>query len=436
MEMVKRVNIVLLLIIVLIVTRFLLFIYLDGKLPMPVRDQALYLHVASRIASGNGLSIGEDLIYLKFLMSGDSVLGKSWQDDPLYAFGIARLERPTATIEPGYPFLLGIVFMVTGKVVGAVFLLNLAASFIGAFCIYTLIKERWGERSAIAGSLFWVLYPYFVYYNAYAMSDSLHISLLAIVIYITHKTEKKEIRWAFFAGMATGFLFLVRSTVIFIPVLQIIYMIKTNHSGIFKRILVLSAGFLLLIAPWVIRNQIEMGEAVLFPTKGALNLWMRNNPEVLEDEGINIPDEMVESINRTDLLEFPEFSDSQNEIERSRILQDRAFSFIRANPVFFLRLSIQRLIGFISPVGGTIRSGLSFLTGFFLYLPVLFLAFWQLIRKRRDSFAIFLGLLFICYALLHAFAHGGVRYRLPVDTCLIILASSVFCSGKRGKIKG
>ena len=44
-------------------------------------------------------------------------------------------------------------------------------------------------------------------------------------------------------------------------------------------------------------------------------------------------------------------------------------------------------------------------------------------RRRRDGKVILLVSIFILYLALHSLAHGGVRYRLPVDTILIILAS-------------
>ncbi|MBN1433167.1 hypothetical protein JW921_00290, partial [Candidatus Fermentibacterales bacterium] len=201
-----------------------------------------------------------------------------------------------------------------------------------------------------------------------------------------------------------------------------------------KRLLpvaMLLAGLLVAVSPWMIRNWIEMGEPLLFPTKGALNLWMRNHPEVLEMEGLGTAGESVSTLRRADLLEYPDFEDAPGEIERSRQIQGRALGFIAANPVYFARLSLDRFLAFMSPAGTTAGGFASRAIGYALYVPILLIAVWQVVRNARDPAVVLLAVVFLAYAALHALAHGGVRYRLPVDGCLIMLAATLLATRRK-----
>ena len=401
------------------------FIYLGGYFPEPPRDQGIYLRMAGRITSGDGFSFSEDLGWLKNLRTGETSLGTTWSGDPEYIFGMVPVETPTAILEPGYPIILALMFLIAGPATGAVFLLNCFFVLIGAWALWRMVEENWGKKQAFFATLIWSLYPYYVYYSAYAMTDSIHISMLPLIMWLTMRSVK-TMKSGFPAGFASGFLFLIRSTAVFLLPLQMFYLFLKKK---WKTSFFLLAGFTVCCVPWVVRNQIKLGSPVFLPTKGSLNLWMRNNPEIIAMEGIILPGWIEDGINRRDLLEYPSMEGLSTELERSSILSERANQFIFANPVLFLYLSVVRFSLFISPVGGTLKNPIFILVGFLIYLPLLLFGVIEIIRRRRDSRILFLGSFFLVYLLLHSLAHGGVRYRLPVETVLII-ASVLFISRK------
>ncbi|NOQ23455.1 MAG: hypothetical protein GQ565_12520 [Candidatus Aegiribacteria sp.] len=403
------------------------FITLDGSIPRPLRDQGIYIRMAGRVASGQGLSYCSDICWLKNNSEEESTLQHALSSAPGYIFGIVPEETPTASIEPGYPLLLGFLFMLFGPITGAVFLLNCSIAILGALAIWKLVSENWGTKAALLASLTWAVYPYYVYYSAYAMTDSLHISMLPILTWLTLRSVSNY-RSGFSAGIVSGLLFLIRSTVIFLLPLQMLYLFlrKRWKAGLF-----LFAGFVLCCIPWVVRNQVELGSPVLLPTKGSLNLWMRNSPDIIAIEGIILPEWIDDGINRRDLLEYPLMDGAVTELERSSILSERATAFIIANPVLILYLSMIRFVLFISPVGGTIDSIFSLFVGILIYLPVLVMAVIEIIHRRRDGRILFLACVFLIYLGLHSLAHGGVRYRLPVDMVLIVF-TALFISRRAG----
>lgn len=407
--------------------RMVWFMALGGSIPRPLRDQGIYIRMAGRVASGEGLSFSSDICWLKNNSRGESPLQDALSSAPGYMFGIVPVETPTASIEPGYPLILGYLFMLFGPITGAIFLLNCFVAILGALAIWKLVSENWGTKAAMIASLMWAVYPYYVYYSAYAMTDSIHISMLPILAWLTIRSGNNY-RSGFSAGVISGLLFLIRSTVIFLLPLQMIYLFlkKRWKTGLF-----LFAGFVLCCIPWVVRNQIELGSPVLFPTKGSLNLWMRNNPDIIAIERNILPEWIDEGINRRDLLEYPSMDGAVTELERSSILSERATRFITANPVLFLYLSMIRFVLFISPVGGTVNNIISLFVGILIYLPILVIGVIEIIHRRRDSRILFLACIFLIYLGLHSLAHGGVRYRLPVDMVLIT-GTALFISRRAG----
>jgi len=405
------------------------FAMLGGSLPSPDRDQRFYLRLADSFAAGNGLSFSEETAWYKSVFREDSFVAENWSGESGYLFGVIPAGEPTAAIEPGYPLLLGLLFLLTGPVAGAVFMVNCAAALLGAWAVWKLVGTGWGEGAGITAALAWTVYPYFVYYTAYAMTDSLHISLLPVVIWLTVRASDTG-RGGLLAGASSGILFLFRSTVLFIVPVQAAYLLIRRR---WRAGAALIAAFAACCLPWVVRNQIELGAPILLPTKGSLNLWMRNNPEALEIEGQNLPDWIMDGLKRPELMAYPSMEGLETELERSTALSERAAEFMMANPVLITYLSARRFLEFMSPIGGTMGGLGPALVGFVTYLPLLAAALVETFRRRRDGRVLFMAAVFAAYAGMHSLSHGGVRYRLPVDTVLIILATLMLARRLRWK---
>lgn len=405
--------------------RMLWFVLLGGELPLPSRDQSLYIHTAGRILSGHGLSISSDLGLLKSLRNPSSGSENSWTEDPEYHFGIAPADTPTAVMEPGYPVLLALFFGLFGASAGAVFSLNTAFALAGAFAVKKLATDAFGEIQGFTASLFWSLYPPLIYYTAYAMTETAHAALLMVSVMCLFQAASGR-GSGISAGLSLGLFFLVRATAIFLLPLELIYLFWRKK---WKAAAVLTAGFAMAAAPWVIRNSVAMGEPLLMPTKGSLNLWMRNNPQMLSQEGIRVPEGIP--VNSPGLLDFPEFTPGSGELERTAVLGESAWSFIAVNPKLMIWLAMERAIAFISPGGGTLGDSAG-MAGMLFY-PVMAAGIIGLWRNRKKKETIFLAVVFLFYLLMHAAAHGGVRYRIPVDPVFLIGMAALCGCGKDGE---
>lgn len=408
---------------VVLLPRFLLFFYLGGELPQPVRDQALYIHTAGQIATGHGFSFSSDLGLMKNLRNTDDSPQQHWTGSSDYMFGLAPVDTPTAVMEPGYPVLLALFFSLFGAVSGSVFSLNLLFALGGAFAVRKLVMDVWGAESGLMAAILWSLYPPFVYYSAYAMTETAHFALLIISSMFVLSAGRGESK-GFLAGIVTGAFFLIRATALFLVPLQLVYLAWRRR---WKSLLFLSAGFVVAVSPWVVRNWISLGEPVLMPTKGSLNMWMRNNPEVLALEGIFVPADIP--VNNLSMLEYPSTDSIPGELERSRALGESARNYMLSNPRLMIWLSWNRAIDFLAPGGSTLGSR-GMLAGLLIYPLMLFggIGLW---RNRSHPEILFLIALFVLYLLMHAMAHGGVRYRLPVDSVFLVGIALVTCCEKR-----
>jgi len=395
-----------------VLPRLLWFSYLEGELPLPARDQALYLHTAGRLLNGDGFSFSRELGLLKNVRTDTGNAQRVWADDADYVFGLAPVETPTAVMEPGYSVLLALVFSLFGAVSGAVFSLNMIFAVAGAFAVKKLVTDVWGVESGLMAALLWALYPPYVYYTAYAMTETIHCSLLIVSTMLVFSAGRGK-GTGFLAGVSTGAFFLIRSTAVFILPLQMLYLAWRRK---WKALLFAAAGFVVAVSPWVIRNIVSMGEPVLMPTKGSLNLWMRNNPEVLALEGIFTPAHIP--VNSIELLQYPSTDSIPGELARSRALGASAREYIYRNPRLMAWLAVERAVSFLGPGGSTLGER-GQIAGLLFYPLILFgtIGLW---RNRSHPESAFLFALFVLYLLMHAAAHGGVRYRLPVDSVFLI----------------
>ncbi|MCK5036301.1 MAG: glycosyltransferase family 39 protein, partial [Candidatus Sabulitectum sp.] len=206
-----------------ILPRMLLFFYLGGELPDPSRDQPLYIRMAARIAQGDGLSFSADEGLVKNLLTGINDPQPLWTAEDDYVFGLAPVETPTAVMEPGYPVLLGVFFRLFGGVTGSVFSLNLLFALGGAFAVWKLVKKVWGAEAGLMAGILWAIYPPYVYYSAYAMSETAHFAMLMISSMYVLAAGRGESR-GLLAGISTGVFFLIRATAFFLIPFQLAYL--------------------------------------------------------------------------------------------------------------------------------------------------------------------------------------------------------------------
>lgn len=167
-----------------------------------------------------------------------------------------------------------------------------------------------------------------------------------------------------------------------------------------------------LLSPWIVRNAMLLHAFVPFTTSATWNLWHGNNDYDAADET---------RVARV-LADVPE-------IQRSRMYLAMAADNIAQHPIWFLRRCAVRFGQFWNPLPNApeYRSGLFPWVSGLSFGPVLLLALgavWTYRGRWRELLPIYA--LIGYFTLVHVLTLASIRYRLPIEPYLIVLASGAF----------
>jgi hypothetical protein len=162
---------------------------------------------------------------------------------------------------------------------------------------------------------------------------------------------------------------------------------------------------------------------VLVSTNGGYNLWLGNHPGVKASTG-----------NRTEVPGMEEealrsWSLPGNEATRDSAFTHEALDYIAADIPRFLRLSLSKSLELWALYRKPMTEDrphlglekLASLLSYGLLLP--FALVWLLVSLPRNRVAVLVLLLFLVYSLVHAVILSKVRFRLPLDSFVIIYGS-------------
>jgi 4-amino-4-deoxy-L-arabinose transferase-like glycosyltransferase len=413
-------------------------------------DQGLYDRLAISVAQGQGLSFRRSDAELKRAGNAErsDSLGE-WVRRPDLHFGITPAEQPSSVIPPLYPVFLGLVYKVAGQ--SNYLVVRLLQALFGALAALAIFGAarccfRGNLPAAVIAGAITALYPYLVYYTGLLAGENLYVPLLAATAWALTclvsgpgaalpGSGERVVRTlstsllSMILGLFAGLTFLTRESIIlFLPLAALLLFFALGRRRGLAAVLLCGLAFAVTVSPWVIRNYRVHGEFVLLPTKGGLNLWMRNHPDVVRPEfleaGLGFPDGLAASLEKTELLEYPDL-EGLSEVQRNRLITGRAVTFIIANPGYFASLCMRRFVWLMSVTGGKSRGLLYLLAGLLSYGLVLPLAASgaYLAWRRRVRGALVPAALILYTIGLHTLFHGGIRYRLPVDPLMGILAA-------------
>jgi 4-amino-4-deoxy-L-arabinose transferase-like glycosyltransferase len=434
-----------------LLARLVFALVLPGDRLLPAGgDQGLYDRLAASVAQGRGLSFRQSDADLK--RAGNAERSDSladWVRRPDHHFGITPAEQPSSVIPPLYPVSLGLVYRVAGN--SNYLVVRLLQSLLGALAALAIYGTarccfRSDVLAAVLAGAVAALYPYLVYYTGLLAGENLYVPLLSATAWaltclvagpgvaLPGGGEQGRCRLsptalALLVGLFSGLTFLTRSSIIlYLPLAALLMLYALGRRRGVMAVLLCGLAFAVTVSPWVVRNYRVHDEFVLMPTKGGLNLWMRNHPDVVRQEfleaGLGFPDGLAARLEKTELLEYPDL-EGLSEVERNQLITRRAVSFISANPRYFASLCVRRFVWLMSVTGSRSRGMLYLVVGLLSYGLVLPLAAsGAYLAWRRRIRGALVPVSLVLYTIgLHTLFHGGIRYRLPVDPLMGILAA-------------
>ncbi|NJL33504.1 MAG: hypothetical protein HC893_06170 [Chloroflexaceae bacterium] len=332
-------------------------------------------------------------------------------------------------------FLAGL-FALFGMHIATVLLVQAVLSLGTLLLLAELARSMF--ESHRAGVMAAVLAAVFLPYASYAsqlLSETLFTFLMAATLLLAEAARRRDLdwRWLLMCGMVWALATLTRPISLFALPLGVGLVL---FSGLLRRIIrqpavealpprrrligavALVAGFVLLLAPWSLRNYAVHGHFILVDTNGGTSFWLGN---------LRAPDERE--------LQFVWNETIPNLAERQQVAVARALENIRAEPLLFLsRLRNKavslwqfdvRLFAANAPIGITLdeRSLAFAVASDVQYVLLLLLALVGIVFARRHEHHLVLLLWPVYGTLLSAVSLGHPRLRLPLIIFAFVYAA-------------
>jgi 4-amino-4-deoxy-L-arabinose transferase-like glycosyltransferase len=192
---------------------------------------------------------------------------------------------------------------------------------------------------------------------------------------------------------------------------------RRSWGSVLRPMAILLAVYAVAMSPWWAHNLTAYGQFVRLHTGGGLVAFVGHHPDNIEGGGLA-------SAPALDLSPWLAIDDP---IERDQALWSTASDFVAADPARFARRSVNRLMRLWRPWPNAsgYRSPLVLAIWGVTFLPLLGLAVVHLGRhsRRVGRSALLLWLPVVYLTAVHTLTLASVRYRLPIEPLLILLAA-------------
>jgi 4-amino-4-deoxy-L-arabinose transferase-like glycosyltransferase len=178
--------------------------------------------------------------------------------------------RPTAFRPPGYPYLLGAAYHVFGAdrepTHDRVHVARIAQAFIGTALVAlvgVVAAQLWGSIAALVALGLAAVYLPFILVGGAVMSEPLFdvFMLASVAAALAYRRSRHRYRWALLAGVLGGLATLTRAQalILLVPLAIAVWDGRPWRArAALGPPLVLVLAALLTIAPWTVRNAVEL----------------------------------------------------------------------------------------------------------------------------------------------------------------------------------
>ncbi len=386
----KRLGLVL---VVALALRLGLAFYLpaDEAFVQQLPDQVEYLELARSVLDGNGFVVVDE-----------------------------RYPTPQALLAqrmPGYPLLVAACG-------GSVRVVRIVQALLGVSTVMAtfLLASRWlASGPSLFAAAVVAINPFLVYFSSLVLSETLYTALLAWgMVGLARPGTRGRLWWlgiialvmaVYVRPSGAGLAIVMGIASVFLP--------GRHPFAVHSRWPLpvgLTTAMLLLIAllPWAMRNNRVLDEWI----------WMTTNHGITLYDGWHI-DNTTGGSDQSFIAKMPQLG-LMNEIERDAYLKDKAFAAIREHPGRAVLLAMKKAGRTWSPIPLSQQDQPLYLLAGLLYSVPLFLlaGVGLLYSELARSAKAFLLAPAVYLTLLHMLSVGSVRYRLPADPALAILAAA------------
>jgi 4-amino-4-deoxy-L-arabinose transferase-like glycosyltransferase len=342
--------------------------------------------------------------------------------------------EPSAYTQPLYGFFLVPIYRIFGRHWWAVGGAQILVATATAFLVYAIGARALSRRAGTVAAIVSALNPYLVWHDVHLNREILdQLVGAAFVLCALIAADRRSLPWATAAGVCGGLAILGNVRLILLPVVVAVYLLFRAGWGWAPLALVAAAT--LTLAPWVVRNRVEVGCFAL--TTDARALWKANN---LQTYDLLAAGKWIDDVRDPPGHPFPNPEEARdlyrqtgnkvhvNECANQRYYQRRVRRFWRDHPGEKAKLAVQAVRMEWDPrtTASATESGQGAIRDWAqpLYTSVLFALGLAGVALASRRFAV-LALALLVYQTFAAMVFvGATRYRVPYDFLIALLAAA------------
>ena len=331
---------------------------------------------------------------------------------------------PTAMIGPAYPIFVAGIFKIFGAYSShaamAIMVIQAAVSLLNLWLILLLAERLWpddskaGRVAAVGAGLFWALSPA-VFYMPSILWDTTFTACLvsgALVLAVTYSEGPTKRLLLIFCGYC-GFAYLINPALLLVSIALVLWAsgLGYRRNGINPKWAIVA--FLLVCAPWPLRNAVTMRAFIPIRECLGIELNMGNHPG---SDG-HLEESLFPLFNAAELAEY-------NQVGEVRYVQHKgrqAEAYIASHPGTFLSLTAQRFLRFWYGTGT--RNGSVLFAVDAIPTALLGLIGLGCLWRKHRQVAIPFSILCVLFPLPYYVTHAEFRYRLTLDPLLLPLSA-------------
>ncbi len=329
---------------------------------------------------------------------------------------------------PVYPLFL-VLTMIGGKNYLLIVFLQSLLGAGTALCAFLIGRQLFDTATGLLAAFGVAFYPYFVMHDTALQETGLFTFLTALSIYLLLKSRRSQSKLVWMlAGITLALAVLTRATLsVFVPFVflwLLLFSGSMRRERLRKTALVV-AGFMLMLAPWLIRNYVVVGKPTMSTLSG-LTLWAGNNPYTFA----NYPDESIDlSVNRAWSELNPKEIDtihilSIDELAQNSWFIDKALAYIKSHPAETLTRAFRKVGAAFSWRQNPGRERFVQTVYFLSYFPALLLGLaGALLASRRWREHSLIYALFLAFIAVTAIFFAHTSHRSFLDVYLIVFSA-------------
>jgi 4-amino-4-deoxy-L-arabinose transferase-like glycosyltransferase len=272
-------------------------------------------------------------------------------------------------------------------------------------------------------------YPLAFYTAGTLYPQTLAAALFLLALFFSNRRQMKSLDY-FLCGLFMGCLILTVPAFSFVLVVLAVWLLFLHPTWSWKGCVIFIIPIVLLLGGWTIRNHQVFDEFLFVSTNGGENLLSGNSENATANAG-----------RITDITRYRAEAEGLREVERDRYYRTQALQYMMTHKTQTVRLYFLKVLNYFNyhndiktkgAVTNTKDLVLMLTYGPLLLLLILRLALSKL--NKPSSFEILLVALYLSNAFVSAIFFTRIRFRLPFDFLLIVLAAMFLEQLIRGEL--